>query len=287
MRKRIRICGFSVSGVGGAAGCLREVCSRLGGRGGLGGLGGRCGRCGRVDWVDGWTGWTVWTGGLGGRCGRGAKRSIGRVLVALGGWCSRHTNARTSRSCGLCQGKSETLGLNIDKVQEIGCCYSVGARRISIPTRPTHSQQAGSEPACVLVTGGLEPGVARMQAVILSPEIVGVVVRWDNRASWRGKADAVPLRGRQQFIGAPWRVPKTPPGSETRACIHKGSSGTWESRRSPCIAPGDWVHRLSNGPGDTGMLPPGVERTSGVTRYREASVTRSDPGRDGGSLSGA
>ena len=30
------------------------------------------------------------------------------------------------------------------------------------------------------------------------------------------------------------RVFRTPPGSETRACSQRGSSGTWESQLSPC-----------------------------------------------------
>ena len=30
-------------------------------------------------------------------------------------------------------------------------------------------------------------------------------------------------------------VPRTPPGSETRACIHGGSLGTWEVQMLPCV----------------------------------------------------
>src|SRR5215470_11592870 len=37
-------------------------------------------------------------------------------------------------------------------------------------------------------------------------------------------------------LKAIWRVCRTPPGSETRACVHGGSLGTWESRLSPCVA---------------------------------------------------
>ena len=42
------------------------------------------------------------------------------------------------------------------------------------------AKQVRSEPACVLVTEGAEPGVARVQAVRLNPEISIVVVRKDN-----------------------------------------------------------------------------------------------------------
>jgi len=31
-----------------------------------------------------------------------------------------------------------------------------------------------------------------------------------------------------------WRVIRTPPGSETRACSHRGSLGTWEIQMFPC-----------------------------------------------------
>ena len=33
---------------------------------------------------------------------------------------------------------------------------------------------------------------------------------------------------------ATWRVYRTPPGSGTRACVHKGSSGNGEIRMFPC-----------------------------------------------------
>ena len=40
--------------------------------------------------------------------------------------------------------------------------------------------------------------------------------------------------GRQQSWDAKWRAVRTPPGSESRACIHRGNSETGESRLSPC-----------------------------------------------------
>jgi hypothetical protein len=53
------------------------------------------------------------------------------------------------------------------------------------PTGLKLSQQVRSEPACVPVTEGMEPGVARVQAVRLNPEIRIVVVRKDNLLSRR------------------------------------------------------------------------------------------------------
>ncbi len=44
------------------------------------------------------------------------------------------------------------------------------------PTGPKPSQQVRSEPACIPVTGCMEPGVASVQAVGLNPEICIVVV---------------------------------------------------------------------------------------------------------------
>lgn len=45
-----------------------------------------------------------------------------------------------------------------------------------------------------------------------------------------------------------WRVPRTPAGSESRAWLQRGNSGTWESHLFPSKTPrlGD---RVSNGPG--------------------------------------
>ena len=47
------------------------------------------------------------------------------------------------------------------------------------------AKQVRSEPACVSVMRGMEPGVARVQAVRLNPEICIVVVRKDNLLSRR------------------------------------------------------------------------------------------------------
>jgi hypothetical protein len=59
------------------------------------------------------------------------------------------------------------------------------------PTGPKSGRQVRSEPACVPVTEGAEPGVARVQAVRLNPEIGIVVVEEDNLGSTEGKADAL------------------------------------------------------------------------------------------------
>ena len=49
-------------------------------------------------------------------------------------------------------------------------------------------------------------------------------------------------------LGALWRVRRTPPGSESGACLHRGNSGTWESHLSPCPIPG-MGDRVTKSPG--------------------------------------
>ena len=67
------------------------------------------------------------------------------------------------------------------------------------PTGPKLSQQVRSEPACVPATEGMEPGVVRVQAVRLNPEICIVVVDEDN----------LPIRGER----------KPTPCSERKAAV--------------------------------------------------------------------
>jgi len=55
------------------------------------------------------------------------------------------------------------------------------------PTGPKLSRQVRSEPACIPVTGCMEPGVASVQAAELNPEICIVVVDEDNLPNRGGK----------------------------------------------------------------------------------------------------
>ena len=82
----------------------------------------------------------------------------------------------------------------------------------------------------------------------------------------RGKP-TVCMRRKAVVLGAVWRVCRTPPGSESGACLQRGSSGTWESQLSPCLIPG------MGGPGDhkpwrgwwastLGTSPVGTPRTT-------------------------
>src|SRR5262249_37786156 len=51
-------------------------------------------------------------------------------------------------------------------------------------------------------------------------------------------------RWKAAVLGAVGRVRRTPPGSESGACLQRGNAGTWESHLSPC------PHTRRGGPGD-------------------------------------
>jgi hypothetical protein len=70
-------------------------------------------------------------------------------------------------------------------------------------------------------------------------------------------------------LGATWRVPRTPPGSESRAGIQRGDVGTWENHLAPCDMPGEG-DRATTGPGVAWGLPPGHEPTWDTTNATEA-----------------
>src|SRR6266571_1875309 len=77
------------------------------------------------------------------------------------------------------------------------------------------------------------------------------------------------------------QVSRTPPGSKSGACLHRGSSGTWESHLSPCQTPGVG-DRVTKSPGVVWGLRPDHEPARDTTttpkwaRYRGASDKRSD-----------
>ena len=64
-----------------------------------------------------------------------------------------------------------------------------------------------------------------------------------------------------------WRVRRTPPGSESGACLQRGNSGTWESHLSPCANPGSG-DRVTKGPGAVWRLRPGNEPCGETTNAR-------------------
>ena len=79
----------------------------------------------------------------------------------------------------------------------------------------------------------------------------------------RGKP-TVCKRWKAAVLSAGGRVRRTPPGSESGACLHRGNSGTWESHLSPCPIPG-MGDRVTKGPGVPWGLPPGHEPVRDTT----------------------
>jgi len=165
--------------------------------------------------------------------------------------------------------------------------------RMQIPIPPDErlASRSGANSTCQPSNGRTKLEGARRQAASLSPEICRVVVNRIAAAVWRQKP-TVCMRRKATVLCATWRVHRTPPGSESGACLHRGSSGTWENPLSPCTTPG-LGDRVTKGPGVIwGLRPdhePDGDTTNGTkqARYRGASDKRSDPRRAGGSLSGA
>ena len=70
------------------------------------------------------------------------------------------------------------------------------------------------------------------------------------KAGSRGKP-TVCKRRQAAVLVAQGRVSRTPPGSESGACLQRGNAGTWESHLSPCPIPGKG-DRVTTSPGVTG-----------------------------------
>src|SRR5215475_2566663 len=93
----------------------------------------------------------------------------------------------------------------------------------------------------------------------------------DSRITLKVVARETPTvsRGRKAAVrGAPGRVLRTPPGSESRACLQRGNSGTWESHLSPGHIPG-LRDRVTKGPGVAWTLPPRHAPLGGTTNGRK------------------
>ena len=104
----------------------------------------------------------------------------------------------------------------------------------------------------------------------MSPEIYRVVVHKERKptACTRWKATVLDALG---------RVFRTPPGSETRACSHRGNLETWESQWFPCVESGVGVPTVEvKTPGAGRRLSPlrrafhkkGTQRKRSDARYR-------------------
>jgi hypothetical protein len=100
----------------------------------------------------------------------------------------------------------------------------------------------------------------------------------------RGKP-TVCKRRKAAVLGTVWQVPRTPPGSESGACLHRGNSGTWESHPSPCTSAGKGGpadQRPWRGPGaSTGRRAGNGDHERGKpARYRGRERQAKHPERD-------
>ena len=94
-----------------------------------------------------------------------------------------------------------------------------------------------------------------------------VVKRMSLKVVARGKP-TVSSGWKAAVLGAFWRVRRTPPGSESGACLQRGNWGTWESHLSPCFIPG-LGDRVTKSPGVAWGFPL-VMSPSGTPRTMEA-----------------
>src|SRR5262245_20506616 len=134
----------------------------------------------------------------------------------------------------------------------MGCCYPVGENRVvQVPPDESLASRSVANSTCQPSNGSTKLEGARRQAAGLSPEM-GIVV--DIRISLpevrRGKPTVWTHR-KAAVLETLWRVPRTPPGSESGACLQRGNSGTWESHLSPCHTPG-MGDRATKSPGVVG-----------------------------------
>jgi hypothetical protein len=174
----------------------------------------------------------------------------------------------------------------------VGCSYPVGASpRAPVPPDERLASRSGANSTCQPSKGRTKLEGARRQAASLRPALCNVVVNRIAAVVVRSKP-TVCRRRKATILGAPWPVPRIPPGSESGAWLQRGSSGPWEHHLSPCTTPGGG-DRVTKGPGMAWGLPPGHEPAGDTTnavkqaRYRGASDKRSAPRGAGGSRSGA
>ena len=121
-----------------------------------------------------------------------------------------------------------------------------------------------------------EAGVSEEVGRVIEPRNVESRGQKDSLSEVEAKSRRFASTGRQQSWVRYRRVRRTPPGSESGACLQRGNVGTWENHLSPSTIPG-LGDRATKGPGVTWGLPPGHEPDGDNTnaekqaRYREAS----------------
>jgi hypothetical protein len=123
----------------------------------------------------------------------------------------------------------------------MGWCDPVGASpRAQVPPASRLASRSGANATCTPRHGRTKLAGTRQQAAGESPAIGRVVVRRIAAAGSRPKPTG--CRDRQAAVlEAIRRVDRTPPGSESGACRHRGDAGTGERPG----APGGQIRRRS------------------------------------------
>ena len=102
------------------------------------------------------------------------------------------------------------------------------------PTRPKPGQQVGSEAACYSRKGVYEAGCSESAGRVNEPRNVYGRGRKDRPSGNReGESRRLGKVRKAAVLGTLWQVCRTPPGSKSGACTHRGNLGTRESQLSP------------------------------------------------------
>jgi hypothetical protein len=166
-------------------------------------------------------------------------------------------------------------------MKRVGVTQWVRAKA-QVPPDQSLASRSVAHSTCTPSNGSTELEGARMQAAEWSPE-KGIVV--DKRISLKAVARGKPTVSSDRqaaVLGARGRVPRTPPGSKSGACMQRGNAGTWESHLPPWHISG-LGDRAPKGPGVVGGLRPDHEPVGDTTniaqqtRYWGASAQRSTP----------
>src|SRR5687768_10223070 len=93
------------------------------------------------------------------------------------------------------------------------------------------------------------------------------------RKGYSGGKPTVSRHWKAAVPDALWLVEGTPPGSQSGACMPRGSSGTWKSHLSPCHSPGPGA-RVTKSPGVVWRLRPDDEPVRDRTNERKRTRDR-------------
>ncbi len=105
-----------------------------------------------------------------------------------------------------------------------------------VPPDQSPASRSVVKSACDSSNGMYEAGRSEGAGRVIEPRnSLVVVIGITSLGNRRGKADGLFMLEGGSFGGDnSGDVLRTPPGSKSGACTHRGNSGTWESRLFPC-----------------------------------------------------